>query len=386
MNPIQNKTKRQMIKAGCGILFVAAFVVLVYIVNRGNTAFQAISAGQYVPGIVVSVLEDNTEADDTYSEGLYLGSQQLKVKITGGTHKGEIHEITNSLSVLYNVYAKEGTRVMLLITPQSNGSYQVSVYSYDRSFILAAFVLLFFAVLCLIGGKKGVKAVLGLIFTVACIIFILVPLIARGYSPVGVTIALVAGITISVFILLSGLSMKTAAAVISTIGGVLCAGICSLMVQKTAHLSGFQMDSAENLLLISSSQNQIHVKGLLTLCILIAALGAVMDVAMSISSAVCEIHEANPKMTFKALFYSGMNVGKDAMGTMANTLILAFTGSSLNLLMLVFSYGIPFYRFLNTDQIAIEILQAVGGSIGIISAVPIAAAVAALLLKKSKKL
>ena len=93
MNPIQNKTKRQMIKAGCGILFVAAFVVLVYIVNRGNTAFQAISAGQYVPGIVVSVLEDNTEADDTYSEGLYLGSQQLKVKITGGTHKGEIHEI-----------------------------------------------------------------------------------------------------------------------------------------------------------------------------------------------------------------------------------------------------------------------------------------------------
>lgn len=388
MDQIQNKTKRRIIKISGAILFLAVFFVLVYIVNRGNTAFQAISAGQYVPGVVESVLEDNTEQDYTYSEGLYLGTQKIKVKITGGEHKGEIHEITNSLSTLHNVYAQKGTRVMLLITPQSNGSYQVSVYSYDRSFVLAAFVMLFFAGLCIISGKKGVKAVAGLIFTIACIVLLLIPLVARGYSPVMVTVVLVAAITVSVFILLDGICVKTVASMISTMGGVLFAGICSLVVQKIAHLSGFQMDSAENLLLISSSQNAIHIKGLLTACILIAALGAVMDVAMSISSAVCEVYEANHRLSFKELFTSGMNVGRDAMGTMANTLILAFAGSSLNLLLLVFSYGIPFYRFLNTDQIAIEILQAVGGSLGIISAVPIAAAVVSGLIcrKKGKNL
>lgn len=384
MNALQNQTKKQIIKVLCGILFVAAFLVLVFFVNQGNAAFQAVSAGEYVPGIVVSVIEDNTEPDYEHSEGLRLGTQELKVKVTGGVHKGEVHEVTNSLSALYNVYAKEGTRVMLLVTQQTNGSYQVAVYAYDRSVILAGFLLVFFAAMCIIGGKKGVKAVIGLVFTIVCILFLLVPLVAKGCSATGTAIVLVIGVTVVVFLILDGIRIKTIAAMISTIGGVLFAGLCSMIVEKTAHLNGFHMESAENLMLISS-QNTIRIKGLLTACILIAALGAVMDVAMSISSAVCEVYEANKNLTFYRLFVSGMNVGRDAMGTMANTLILAFAGSSLNLLLLVFSYGIPFYRFLNTDQIAIEIVQAVGGSLGIISAVPIAAAVVSGLLCRRKK-
>ncbi|MDO5402266.1 MAG: YibE/F family protein [Eubacteriales bacterium] len=370
---------KQSVRYISGILFLIVYVVLIYVVNRGNASFQAVSAGNYVSGVVVSVIEDNTEPDYEYSEGLRLGSQKLKIKMTGGKHKGEIHEVTNSLSALYNVYAKEGTKVMLLVTEQTNGSYNVSVYSYDRTGILGAFVLVFFIAMCVIGGKKGIKAVAGLVFTVLSIMCILVPLAARGYDVTGIAIVFVIIVTIVVFMIIDGIKFKTAAAMVSTIGGVLFAGLTSIIVEKYGHLSGYNMEAAENLMLISS-QNVIRIRGLLTACILIAALGAVMDVAMSISSAVCEVYEADKRQTFIKLFKSGMNVGRDAMGTMANTLILAFAGSSLNLLLLVFSYGIPFYRFLNTDQIAIEILQAVGGSLGIISAVPIAAAVVSGLL------
>jgi len=132
------------------------------------------------------------------------------------------------------------------------------------------------------------------------------------------------------------------------------------------------MEQAESLLLISGDGG-LKVKGLLICGVLLSSLGAVMDVAMSISSSINEIHIVNKKLKWKELFVSGMNIGKDAMGTMANTLILAFTGSSLNLMLLIYSYGVPYNQLMNTDLIAIEILQGISGSLGIILTVPIVA-------------
>ena len=117
--------------------------------------------------------------------------------------------------------------------------------------------------------------------------------------------------------------------------------------------------------------------------ILISSLGAVMDVAMSIASSCNELYELNPKLTAGQLFRSGMNIGRDAMGTMANTLILAFAGSALNMLILFRAYDYPLLQVLNSDLMAIEILQGVAGSIGIILTVPLVAALSANILKFS---
>lgn len=381
-------TDKELLIRFAVIAFIVMMTVIVIILaNKDNGKYQANSSGEYVSGIVTEVIKDDTEPDPN-SEGLRLGEQQIKVKITSGVHKGEIHEVSNQLSVLYNIYVNKGTKVMLLVTPQTNGSYTISVYAYDRTIIVVGIVIIFLLALCLIGGKKGVKAVVGLIFTIAGMIGILIPLIRKGWPAVGVTWGIVIITTIICFVILDGIHIKSVSAMISTLIGVGIAGLCSVIVGRLAHITGYNMQEAENLMLVASDC-RIHIKGLLLSGILIASLGAVMDVAMSISSAVYEIHQVNPEMRFRALFRSGMNVGRDAMGTMANTLILAFAGSSINLLLLVFSYGIPLFRLINTDEIVIEILRAMAGSIGIVCAVPAAAAVIPGILylrKKGKKI
>ena len=118
---------------------------------------------------------------------------------------------------------------------------------------------------------------------------------------------------------------------------------------------------------------------------LIAALGAVMDTSMNIASAIWELHERSPKLNARELFKSGMNIGRDAMGTMANTLILAFAGSSLNTLILVQVYDIPFTQLINTDFICIEILQSVAGSMGILLTTPLVAAISASIMARAKR-
>jgi uncharacterized membrane protein len=145
------------------------------------------------------------------------------------------------------------------------------------------------------------------------------------------------------------------------------------------------MNDAESLIL-QVTDDGMEISGLLICGILISALGAVIDVAMSIASSVNELQSLNPDLSRRRLFQSGMNIGKDMMGTMANTLILAFVGASLNMLILVRAYDIPFIQLINTDFIVIEVLQGVSGSIGIVLTVPFVAAISAWVYTKRNRL
>ncbi|MGM9677832.1 MAG: YibE/F family protein, partial [Butyricicoccus sp.] len=135
----------------------------------------------------------------------------------------------------------------------------------------------------------------------------------------------------------------------------------------------------ENLIYVQE-QVGIQVGELLFAGILIAALGAVMDVSMSISSTLQEIHDKNPGLTGRQLFYSGMTVGRDMMGTMSNTLILAFAGGSINTLVLFYAYAYSYTQIINMYDIAIEIMQGVSASLGVVLTVPFVSAVAAWML------
>ena len=109
-----------------------------------------------------------------------------------------------------------------------------------------------------------------------------------------------------------------------------------------------------------------------------------MDIAMSISSAVSELHEVNPSLTARQLFRSGMNIGRDAMGTMANTLVLAFAGTSLNMMIFIYAYDVSYIQLLNTDFVAIEVIRSLSGSIGIVLTVPLVAAISSFLLARRR--
>jgi uncharacterized membrane protein len=328
---------------------------------------------------VVEIIKDDTTTDST-TENIRRGSQEIKVKVLSGEHKGEVLQITNYLSALYNVYVKEGTQLIVRVDITTNGEYSMQVYNYNRLPILAGFILLFFILLCAIGGKKGIKAMGGLIFTMFCMLFILLPLLLHGYSTMPVVLLIVIVTSIFSIVLLTGYSKKSVSAIIGTILGVLFAGFCAWIVEILVNITGFQMDEAEVLILVAKDWgNALKIKDLLVGGIIISALGGIMDVAVTIASSIHEIQLLNPDLSRRKLFRSGMNVGKDAMGTMANTLILAFTGNSLNLMLMIYSYGIPITQLVNTDLIAIEIIRAIAGSIGIILTVPIIAFISAYL-------
>ena len=344
--------------------------------TAGDRELTAAQKRMFAVAEVTDVLADNA-SPDTWTEGRRIGQQLLEVKVLTGEHKGAVLEAANFLSAYANVDAKVGTKVIVRLDVDEQGElYVVSVPAYNRAPVMLGLALIFAALLVIIGRKKGVMALVGLVYTLACIWFIQVPMILRGAEPVLVSIIIVALTTAASLLFLTGLSRKTLCAVLGCVCGVGVAGIFAAVSGSISQLNGFNLPEAEDLVL-RATQDTVRISGLLVS-------GAVMDVAMSISSSCWELRQLNPGLPKAALFRSGMNIGRDAMGTMANTLILAFAGASLNTLLLFRIYGYPAIQLFNSDAIAVELIRGLAGSIGIILTVPLVAALSAALMPPAK--
>lgn len=355
------------------VLLVLAVVTvcLLVSVHRGAPVSGASEGAysQYVKAEVIQVEKDNTSPDPA-SGNRMVGQQQLRIRILEGAHQKEAMEVTNDLSALHNVYAKQGTHLVVRVDTQKNGSYTASVYNYDRTGVLYGLVGVFLLLLCVIGGKKGLMSLLGLVFSVLSVIFLILPMILNGFSSVGAVVIVSTLNTAVCFTLLDGVNRKTVSAALGTVCGVIAAAGAASAAGAAASLGGFNMQEAESLLL-QMGNSKIDIEDLLVAGIIISALGGVMDIAISISSAVYELHCMNPELGGRELFRSGIRIGRDAMGTMATTLILAFVGSSLNMMVLIYSYGIPFAQLVNTDLVGVEMIQAIAASLGIVVTVPL---------------
>lgn len=330
----------------------------------------------FVKAEVVSVLQDNEQL-----EGVYVGDQRVQLHILSGSHKGETVEAISSSSYLYGAHCKEGMKVVAILS-ESQGELVASVYGYHREPMLYLIIGLFLLTIWLIGGRQGLYSILGLAFTFVCIFCFFLPMIYRGFSPVAAAILVVIASTLVTMYLVAGVSVKATAAVIGTVMGVLVAGILAFLFGKLCHVTGYNVSDIENLIYVQE-QVGIEVGELLFAGILIAALGAVMDVSMSISSTLQEIHDKNPGLTGRQLFHSGMTVGKDMMGTMSNTLILAFAGGSVNTLVLFYAYAYSYTQIINMYDIAIEIMQGISASLGVVLTVPFVSAVAAWMISRT---
>lgn len=338
---------------------------------------------KYYNAIVTDVLsEDLTK--DPYLEDVEVGFQKIKVKISAKPYSGNTFEIDNPISRLYNLKVKEGTKVIVGVI-EKDGSTQMNLYSYDRSNMIYLLVAVFILSVVVIGGFKGVKSLVALIFTLICCVYLMVPLMLRGMNPIlsGILMSILS-ITVTL-ILVSGFNKKTLTAILGTVSGVVIAGLIAYIFGSLTKLSGLNMSEAESLAYIAEDTG-LKLKGIMFTGILVATLGAVMDIAMSIASSIFEINKVNDKISFNELFKSAMNIGKDTIGTMTNTLILAFAGGSLSILILVFSANMPFNKLINLDLLGIEIIQGLSGSIGIVLAVPITAFIGCYLCKNELKL
>lgn len=327
---------------------------------------------------VIQIIRDNIQED-----GSRVGAQTVLLQLNSGAHKGMEVEASSSSSYLYGADCTVGMHVIANIS-ESNGNMVVTVYSYDRSLVLYAIVALFLVTLWLIGGRQGINAALGLIFTFVCILFLYLPMLYKGYSPFWAAVLVAALTTVVTMYLIGGVSVKTAASILGTVLGVVIAGVFATVFGYVTKISGYNVSDIEDLVFVGA-KTDIQIGGLLFSGILIAALGAVMDVSMSIASTISELHETNPSMNAKALFRSGIHVGKDMMGTMSNTLILAFTGSSINTLIFIYAYDYDYHQVINLYSIGIEIIQGISSTMGVILTVPLVSLISAWMIGRQQK-
>ena len=337
----------------------------------------------FAAATVTDVLYDDAQPQD-WTEGLRLGRQRLELEIRSGPYKGTVLECDNYLSAYANVDCSLGTRVIVRLDLDDEGTpYVVSIPNYDRGRVLLGMLAVFALLLIAIGGRKGIMALLGLAYTLAGIWFLLIPLVLRGAPVIPASVAIAALTAAASLLMLTGFSRKTLCAGLGCVCGVAAAGLFAWVVGQLTPIGGFNMGEAEELVL-RAYDSPMEIRGLLVAGILIAALGAVMDVSMSIASACDELRTVDPNITPARLFRSGMNIGRDAMGTMANTLILAFAGASFNVLLLFQVHGYPLIQIINSDAMAIELIQSVAGSVGIVLTVPLVSLFAALLLPRRR--
>ncbi|MGE5607431.1 MAG: YibE/F family protein, partial [Bacteroidota bacterium] len=213
---------------------------------------------------------------------------------------------------------------------------------------------------------------------------VLLPGFLRGFPPILLTAVIAIISTVVTLVIVGGRSLKSIAAITGTLGGVAVAGLLAFKLGNAAYLTGFGSEEAGMLLYIPQAAN-LDIRGLLFSGIIIGALGASMDMSMSVASAVEEVIRVCPGLGFWRLFQSGMNVGRDVIGTMANTLILAYTGSSLQLILVFMAYQESLLKILNLDMIASEVVRALSGSIGMIMVIPLTSITAAILYSRTKK-
>lgn len=368
------KNKEANIRRAVMLILTMGFLTFIYffnqidrieLVNKQGTTFEK--------AIVEQIIKDNIQVDGSRSD-----KQVVKVRILSGNYKGKVLEATSFSGYLYGADCKANMKVIISLSV-SGDDYVASVYSYYREPVIYGFVALFLLILWLIGGKKGFKSAIGLIFTFMCIIFLFIPMIYKGYSPFLSSVIVVILTTIITMYLIDGITIKSISSILGTIVGVIIAGICASGFGYFAKISGYNVSDIEELVFVANNTN-LKIGGLLFAGILIASLGAVMDVAMSVASTINEIYENNRDLNRNELFKSGINVGRDMMGTMSNTLILAFTGGAINTMILTYSYSMKYNQIINMYSIGIEIMQGLSGSIAVILTVPLVSIITSTML------
>ncbi len=369
-------TRKKAVRYLIYVLFVCAFAVFVIKLNQVEKTELVVRTGQtFEKAKVVKILQDNLEEN-----GTRVGEQKVRVRMLTGVRKGEELDITSSSGYLFGAACKPGMKVIVMQSVAGDSTV-ASVYTQDREWVIYIFALIYLLVLCLIGGKQGIKGCLGLVFTFFCVIFVYLPLVYLKYSPFWTAVFVCFITTLVTMYLIGGPTRKTCAATLGTLVGVILAGVSAWCFSKASGISGYNVSDIETLMTLWNT-NRIQVGGLLFSGLLISCLGAVMDVAMSISSAIDEIYRQNLSLSRKELFKAGLRVGRDMMGTDSNTLILAFAGSSVSTLLLDYSYNLPYQQIINSNNIGIAIMQGLAGSFGIVLSVPFTVLICTILFHK----
>jgi uncharacterized membrane protein len=360
-------------------LFIVGFVLFLVWFNQ-TLSFplpgDAQVGNRYESAVVVKVVSDTLMPDPDFAE-IQVGMQELEMEMLTGPDRGKRILVNNFVTRTDNKPAQEGSKMII----QSYDGFSTGILSsYNREVPAYLLGLIFFAAVAVVGRRKGLKSIFALVFTLVCVLFLFVPMLLRGVSPITASCVVVVLSAAVTFLSLNGFSSKTVVAGASCILCTFAAGGIAFAFGAFTNISTYTTPEAENLIFIAQNTS-LHIHDILFAGVIIGTSGAMMDTTMSLASSLSELKELNPGLPAAQIMRSGMNIGRDIMGTMTNTLILAFTGSSINSLLVIFMYNMPYKRIINMDLLMVEIMKGLSGSTAIVLSIPVTAALASRMLR-----
>ena len=323
----------------------------------------------------------DTDESTVISSGLIRsGEQDCKVRLLGGRFKGQEVQAYNLLtgSLQTDKIYVPGDIAQVVISYQNNEVISVNMidhYRLDKEFILLA---IFSVVLIIFAKGIGLRSLLSFVITVLMIWKVLVPSCLNGGNPVLIGLAIITVLTVVIISLVYGYDRRFIAATLGVMLGVITTCILGIVFTKLFKIHGAVMSNSESLLY--SGYEYLNLTSIFMASIFIGASGAIMDIAVDIKSAIYEVVEKKPDIGWKEATMSGIHVGRAAMGTMSTTLLLAYSGGYLALLMVFMAQGTPIYNILNYKDVASEILHTIVGSFGLVAVAPFTALMSGLLL------
>ncbi len=375
-----------------GALYFFVVLISILLIIIGNkvaskniteiSSENQMNVGRAVVTEIVDVIEDTSDPN----EGINFVSKDIlfKAKVTSGNLKGNQVEALQSLNNYLRVLPKEveiGDKILLYETGNDYYGTDWTFGEYYRTDVLIVLGAIFALLLLIFGRAKGLQTLFSLILTILVIFFVFIPAILSGYNIYIWSVIICLFVTVMTLIVVSGINPKTLAAIIGCMSGIFLSAILVLITDLFLKLTGV-VDESSVYLLLMNPDHPVDLKGVIFGAIIIGAMGAIMDVSMSISSSLYEMKEKYAAHSFYQLFSSGMTIGRDIMGTMANTLVLAYIGSSLSTVLLLITYNPSLLDLMNREMVVIEILQAIIGSLGILLTLPLTALVSGFLYSR----
>ncbi len=302
------------------------------------------------------------------SETLYFNA-----KILRGAHKGEtvlVYQQQDNYMDTGERFVKVGDTI-LISEDNINEEASWTFGSYTRFDYMIVLGIVFILLLIVFGRGKGLSTVVSLALTCLAVFCVFLPSILSGANVYLMTVLICVFTIVMTLLLTNGATAKSFNTMLGCGSGVMMAALLTVLFDKLMHLTGVIDEHSIYLQVMNDQGSSIDLNGLIFAMITIGAMGAVMDVAMDIASSLYEVHRHAPDISFSELFKSGMNIGRDVMGTMANTLVLAYIGSNLCAILLRVSYASSLTMLLNTESITVEVLQALVGSLGILLTIPL---------------
>lgn len=375
----------QIILTIAGILILAA-VLTPKILDYFKQPEEEETIVGYSTDTLIAVVDSVIEEGQITLGEVRQPYQILSVIIEDGKYAGIPFEIDYGTRQIRNnmIMMAEGDRILVTISSTPDGVLSAHFIDFDRRSSLLWLLLIFIAVSVVISGWKGVRSLLGILLSLAVIILIILPGIQSGKDPLSVSILGAFFFVAFSLYIIYGWNVKTHMAVLGSFLALVITGILAFIFVNNARLTGY---GDENMFYISQlTQNTMNVRSLLLAGILIGTLGVLDDLVISQASAVFELYKNKPNQTFKMLYKSAMNIGQDHIAATVNTLVLAYAGASLPMLILFSFRNVNYGMAVNLEYIAEEIVRTLVGSLGLFAAVPITTALAALVAVKYREL